>query len=93
MTFFKNSRLSGQIAGLNLWPDLATVHMLWELVGQIEPDGSVGRPRKKSVAIDRTSATNGPPLILTRIAIRLGLAEDPVSVQIFGRVEDSGDGP
>jgi uncharacterized protein (TIGR02246 family) len=46
-TFFKNSRLSGQIAGLKfLRPDLATVHILWELVGQIEPDGSVGQPRK-----------------------------------------------
>src|SRR5262249_45488665 len=34
-TFFKNSRLSGQIAGLKfLRPDLATVHILWELVGQ-----------------------------------------------------------
>ncbi len=46
-TFFKNSRLSGQIAGLKfLRPDLATVHIPWELVGQIEPDGSVGQPRK-----------------------------------------------
>jgi uncharacterized protein (TIGR02246 family) len=46
-TFFKNSRLSGQIAGLKfLRRDLATVHILWELVGQIEPDGSVGQPRK-----------------------------------------------
>jgi uncharacterized protein (TIGR02246 family) len=46
-TFFKNSRLSGEIAGLKfLRPDLATVHVLWELVGQIEPDGSVGQPRK-----------------------------------------------
>ena len=36
-TFFKNSRLSGQIAGLKfLRPDLATIYM----VGQIESDGS-----------------------------------------------------
>ena len=46
-TFFKNSRLSGEIAGLKfLRPDLATVHILWELVGQIEPNGSIGQPRK-----------------------------------------------
>jgi uncharacterized protein (TIGR02246 family) len=46
-TFFKNSRLSGQIAGLKfLRPDLATVHVLWELAGQLEADGSVGQPRK-----------------------------------------------
>ena len=46
-TFFKNSRLSGEIAGLKfLRPDVATVHVLWELVGQVEPDGSVGQPRK-----------------------------------------------
>src|SRR5690349_5901392 len=46
-TFFKNSRLSGEIAGLKfLRSDLATVHVLWELVGQIEPDGSIGQPRK-----------------------------------------------
>jgi uncharacterized protein (TIGR02246 family) len=46
-TFFKNSRLSGEIARLKfLRPDVATVHVLWELVGQVEPDGSVGQPRK-----------------------------------------------
>jgi uncharacterized protein (TIGR02246 family) len=46
-TFFKTSRLSGQIAGLKfLRTDVATVHILWELVGQIEPDGSVAQPRK-----------------------------------------------
>jgi uncharacterized protein (TIGR02246 family) len=46
-TFFKNSRLSGEIAGLKFpRPDVATVHVLWELVGQVEPDGSVGQPRK-----------------------------------------------
>jgi len=46
-SFFKNSRLSGEIAALKfLRPDTATVHILWELVGQVEPDGSVGQPRK-----------------------------------------------
>jgi uncharacterized protein (TIGR02246 family) len=46
-TFFKNSRLTGEIAALKfLRPDIATMHILWELVGQLEPDGTVGQPRK-----------------------------------------------
>jgi uncharacterized protein (TIGR02246 family) len=46
-TFFKNSRLKGEIAGFKfLQPDVATMHILWELTGQIEPDGNVGQPRK-----------------------------------------------
>jgi len=36
-----------RVAGLKfLRPDLATVDILWELVGQIEPEGSIGQPRK-----------------------------------------------
>ena len=46
-TFFKDSRLSANTAAVKfLRPDLATVHVLWELVGQIEPGGTVGKPRR-----------------------------------------------
>ncbi len=46
-TFLKNSRLTGNLAALKfLRPDLATAHVLWELAGQIEPDGTVGKPRQ-----------------------------------------------
>lgn len=45
-TFFKDSRLSASTAAVKfLRPDLATVHVLWELVGQLEPDGGIGKPR------------------------------------------------
>jgi uncharacterized protein (TIGR02246 family) len=45
-TFFKDSRLSVKTAAVKfLRPDVATAHVLWELVGQIEPDRTVGKPR------------------------------------------------
>lgn len=46
-TFFRNSRLAGDVHGVKfLGPDVATVHVVWELSGQLEPDGSVGLPRR-----------------------------------------------
>jgi uncharacterized protein (TIGR02246 family) len=57
-TFFKNSRLTGEIAALKfLRPDIATMHILWELVGQLEPDGTVGQPRKGILLLVCASAT------------------------------------
>jgi uncharacterized protein (TIGR02246 family) len=46
-TFFRNSRLSmDEVAVKHLGTDLATVHCTWTLVGQEEPDGTVGEPRR-----------------------------------------------
>ena len=46
-TFLRNSALSGTVESVKfLGPDVAVVHVLWELKGQVEPDGSVGQPRQ-----------------------------------------------
>jgi uncharacterized protein (TIGR02246 family) len=45
-TFLRDSVLTGKVEKVNfLGPDIAAAHVLWELNGQIEPDGSVGQPR------------------------------------------------
>lgn len=45
-TFLRDSTLTGKVEKIKfLGPDIATIHVHWELKGQIEPDGSVGRPR------------------------------------------------
>lgn len=45
-TFLRDSVLRGKVEKVKfLGPDIAAVHVLWELSGQIEPDGSVGQPR------------------------------------------------
>jgi len=46
-TFFRDSRLAGEVRRVKfLEPNVATVHVVWELSGQMEPDGSVGEPRQ-----------------------------------------------
>ncbi len=46
-TFFRDSRLVGETQSVKfLGPDVATVHVVWELSGQREPDGSTGQPRR-----------------------------------------------
>ena len=45
-TFLRESTLAGKVEKIKfLGPDIATVHVHWELKGQIEPDGSVGQSR------------------------------------------------
>ncbi len=45
-TFLRDSVLCGKIEKVKfLSPDIAAAHVLWELSGQIEPEGSVGQPR------------------------------------------------
>ncbi|HUZ73674.1 MAG TPA: SgcJ/EcaC family oxidoreductase [Stellaceae bacterium] len=45
-TFLRNSVLSGNVENVKfLRRDVAVAHVLWELKGQVEPDGSVGQPR------------------------------------------------
>lgn len=45
-TFFRDSRLEGELRSLKfLCGDVALLHVLWTLTGQIEPNGSVGQPR------------------------------------------------
>jgi uncharacterized protein (TIGR02246 family) len=40
-TFLKDSHLGGEVASLKLLrPDVAVVHVRWQLSGQLEPDGS-----------------------------------------------------
>ena len=44
-TFLRDSALTGKVEKIKfLGPDIATVHVHWELKGQIEPDGCVGQP-------------------------------------------------
>lgn len=46
-TFFRASTLTGTLDALRyLRPDVAQMHVTWELSGQLEPDGRVGRPRR-----------------------------------------------
>ena len=45
-TFLRDSVLTGRVEKVKLLgPDIATAHAVWELKGQIEPDGRVGEPR------------------------------------------------
>ncbi|HWI26644.1 MAG TPA: SgcJ/EcaC family oxidoreductase [Stellaceae bacterium] len=45
-SFFRDSALSGRIEKVRfIARDIAAAHILWELKGQIEPDGSIGKPR------------------------------------------------
>jgi len=46
-TFFRDSRLAGEVRRVKfLDRNVATVRVVWELSGQMEPDGSVGQPRQ-----------------------------------------------
>jgi uncharacterized protein (TIGR02246 family) len=46
-TIFRGSHLRGEIVSLKrLRPDIATVHLTWELTGETEPDGSPVAARK-----------------------------------------------
>ena len=73
-TFFKNSRLSGQIAGLKfLRPDLATVHVLWNWSARSSPTAaSASRARvsfsllaanrtARGISVPRKTPTLSPP--------------------------------
>jgi uncharacterized protein (TIGR02246 family) len=45
-TFLRDSVLAGAVETIKfLGADIATAHVVWELSGQIEPDGRVGKPR------------------------------------------------
>lgn len=45
-TFLRDSVLAGKVEKVTfLGSDVAAAHVLWELSGQVEPDGSVGQPR------------------------------------------------
>ena len=46
-TIFRSSQLDGHVVSVKrLRPDVATVHLAWELTGQTAPDGSAMAPRK-----------------------------------------------
>ena len=46
-TIFRTSQLDGHVVSVKrLRPDVATVHLAWELTGQTAPDGSAMAPRK-----------------------------------------------
>jgi uncharacterized protein (TIGR02246 family) len=79
-TFFRASTLSGKVEALRyLRPDVAQMHVFWELRGQVEPDGRVGRPRRGIlllIAVNKDGAwlieaaqnTDIVPEVLTRPA-------------------------
>jgi uncharacterized protein (TIGR02246 family) len=46
-SIFKQSRLTGEVASVKyLRPDVALVHVTWDMVGHAAFDGSPGKPRK-----------------------------------------------
>lgn len=63
-TFFRNSRLTGDVQGMKfLRPDVAVVHVVWKLSGQIDPDGSTGKPRRGVLALVLVKHDDGRWLI------------------------------
>ncbi len=59
-TFFKDSRLEGELASLKqLTPEVAVVHVRWQLTGQLEPDGTIGAPRRGILVFVLARAAGG----------------------------------
>ena len=45
-TFFRDSRLESRVASItSLKPDVAALHIAWDMTGHTGPDGSPGAPR------------------------------------------------
>jgi uncharacterized protein (TIGR02246 family) len=59
-TFFKDSHLEGEVAAVKLLrPDVAVVHVRWQLSGQLEPDGKTGAPRQGILVLVLTREAGG----------------------------------
>jgi len=59
-TFFRESELSGEVASLKfLSPDVGLVHMIWRLVGHLDPAGHTDNPREGVLVLTAVRGDEG----------------------------------